>query len=201
MKNSSLLKQCNLVYKTIQQKIDNEAIELTDELKWIEWAFGVSVHAWKCIEERANGLRFLNQQEEIYFYKTLKPRFAGLIDYFTLLYKSVLFQPDDCLKLKAYWQSELDSCKKSMSKYITLYRNFEKQAAAPDLLYLTNSNNQQSLVFGININRYNITAASPVCLLSKVIAMKKYKQYIQYNKISNRITFKHDVLLKGISNK
>src|SRR5690349_83266 len=119
MKYSSLLNQSNVVYKAIQQEIEEKATELADEVKWIEWAFVLLIQAWERIEKRANDYSFLNHQDEICFYKTLKPRFTGLIDYFTLLYTSLLFQPDDYLQQKAYWKSELDSCRKSISKYET----------------------------------------------------------------------------------
>ncbi|THU40227.1 hypothetical protein FAM09_10170 [Niastella caeni] len=180
MKKPSLLEQCRIEYQTMQQVIENAAT-LSNELTWIESAFSLSMQAWNRIEKMAGSYIFADHEEEIYFYKTLKPQFTGLIDYLTLLYKSVLFQPDDLTKQKDYWKSELTSCGEFIEKYQTLYRDNQRTSIS-ELSYLTQYN-QQSLVFGINVNHLNISTTSPVYIKMKVIAIKKYQQYIANNKI------------------
>jgi len=110
MKNSSLLQQCRLTYKKIQQEIQSHESQLPDEIKWIEWGFRAAMQAWLNIEKITEGYQYMNQQEEVYFFKSQKPRFTGLIDYFTLLYKSVLFQPEDYTNRGDYWKRELNTC-------------------------------------------------------------------------------------------
>lgn len=172
----SISKQCTIVYKTIQQKIADEWAEQVGEQQWIERAFGITVQAWSRLEQKVKAYRFLDQHEEIYFYKILRPQFTGLIDYFTLLYRSVLFLPDDCTKQRTYWRNELKHCKEFLARYKKLGSHFE------DLHF--SCNDQQPHVFGININYLNFTATSPGYLLARVIAIKKYQQYIQDSKLN-----------------
>ena len=178
MKNSFLLKQCNRIYKTMQQEMQGCQSELSDEVKWIEKGFGITMQAWLNIEKITDGYQFMNQQEEVYFYKTLKPRFTGLIDYYKLIYKSVLFQPDDSKKRAAYWRSELKNCNKLISRYKTACLYFEQQQPDSDIYFLQH-NNQQPLIFGIDVNQFKLTNTSYSYLLGSLIAMKKYKKFMQ----------------------
>src|SRR5262245_35047871 len=126
MENSFVLKECRLKYKSIKREIDRQASQLT-ELKWIEWAFSFSVRAWFGIEKLINQHRFPNQQDEMEFYKRLKPQFAGLIDYFQLLYKSALFIPEDITDRSAYYEGELENCKELIGWYKDGCRYYEEQ--------------------------------------------------------------------------
>lgn len=185
MKNSSLLQQCRLIYKTVEQKIQSAESQSAEELKWIEWGFGITMQAWLNIEKLTVGYQFMNQQEEVCFYKSQKPRFTGLIDYLSLLYKSVLFQPEDYMKRYAYWRSELNTCNEVISRFKIACVNYEQQQPDTDIYFLQN-NNQQPLVFGINVSHFNFNSTSYSCLLGRLIALKKYKKYIE-EKIYNEI--------------
>ena len=184
MKYSSLLIGISQVYKSIEQQIDKGAMELTDERKWIERAFGLAMKTWLDIEEIASNYKFLNREEEVYFYKTLKPGFTGLIEYFTLLYKSVVFQPDDSMKSDAYWKHELKNCSETISIYESGCLYYEKKQSDTDIYFLQ-QNNQQPLLFGLNVNRINFTDTSYSYLRGRLIAMKRYKKYIQLKLYEN----------------
>ena len=90
-----LQQQCGRLYKKLLRQLTGYETTITDEEKWIEWGFGITTKTWFGIQHEIDDYVFDDQQEEIAFYKVVKPRFIALIDYFTLLYISVLFQPDD----------------------------------------------------------------------------------------------------------
>ena len=183
MKNSCLLQQCRLIYETMLQEIQDCKSQLSDEAKWIERGFGITMQAWLNIEKITNDYLFINQQEEVCFYKTQKPRFTGLIDYFILLYKSVLFQPDDYSKREAYWRSELKNCNELIFRFKKACLNYEQQQPDADIYFLQ-QNNQQPLIFGINVSHFEFASTSYAYLLGRLIAMKKYKKFMQ-EKIRN----------------
>ena len=177
MKKLSLLTKSKLVYESIEQQIEKRAVELENERKWIEWAFCLAMNAWFEIEKISDGHRFANQAEEILFYKTLKPEFMGLIEYLTLLYKSVVFQPDDPMKRNAYWKREIMNCSKTMALYQLDCMYYEQQPDANE--YFLKENNQQSLVFELCRGLLKSSTVSYSCLLGRLIAVKKHKEYIQ----------------------
>ncbi|THU41229.1 hypothetical protein FAM09_03700 [Niastella caeni] len=174
MKYSSLLTESSQVYKLIEQQIEKGTLE-TDEGKWIERAFGLVMKTWLNIEEMASNNHFLDREEEIYFYKNLKPEFIGLIEYFTLLYKSVVFQPDDSI---AYWKHELKNCRELLFIYHSGCQYYEQELSNTDIYFLE-QNNQQPLLFGLNVSRNNFTDISYSYLRGRLIAMKRYEKYIQ----------------------
>ena len=185
MKNSFLLQQCRLIYNTIQQNIKSGESQSPDEMKLIEFGFGISMQAWLTIEKITDGYQFMNEQEEICFYKSQKPRFTGLIDYFTLCYKSVLFQPEDYTERGAYWRNEMNACNEVISRVKAACLNYRQEQLATDIYFLQH-NNQQPLLFGSNISNFNFNNTSYSCLLGRLIALKKYKKYVQ-EKIYNEI--------------
>jgi len=178
MKNSILLAETKQIYKSIEQQIEKGSLE-TDEGKWIERAFGLAMKSWLEIEVLVSNHRFLDQEEEIYFYKNLKPQFIGLIEYFTLLYKSVVFQPDDSMKRVAYWKHELNICRELVFTYHSGCQYYEQQLSNTDIYFLEQSN-QQSLLFGLNVSRINFADTSYSYLRGRLIAMKRYERYIQF---------------------
>jgi len=183
MKNSFLLQQCQLLYKTTWQKIQFSESQSADETKWIEWAFYLTTQAWLNIEKVANDYQFMNEQEEVCFYKSQKPRFTGLIDFFTLLYKSILFEPEDYTQKELYWKRELDTCIECIASCKTACLNYQQQQSDTDSFFLQ-CNNQGPLLFGNNASIPNLNSASYSCLLGRLIALKKYKKHLQ-EKICN----------------
>jgi len=178
MKNSFLLAETRQIYKSIEQQIEKGPME-TDEGKWIERAFALTMKTWLEIEVMVSNYRFSDQEEEIYFYKNLKPQFIGLIEYFTLLYKSVVFQPDDSMKTAQYWKHELKKCRELVFIYSSGCQYFEQQQSNTDTYFLEQSN-QQPLLFGLNVTRINFNNASYSYLRGRLIAMKRYEKYIQF---------------------
>jgi len=183
MKNSPLLTESSQVYKSIERQIEKGILE-TDEGKWIERSFGLAMKSWLEIEEMASNYRFLDREEEIYFYKNLKPDFIGLIEYFTLLYKSMMFQPEDSMKKSAYWKHELKNCRELVFIYNSACQYYEQQQSNTDIYFLK-QHNQEPLLFGLNVSRINFSDASYSYLRGRLIAMKRYEKYIQVKLYEN----------------
>jgi hypothetical protein len=172
-----LQQQCGRLYKKIVQQLAYYEATATDEKKWIEWGFGLTTKAWLSIQEKVEGYEFADRQEEIGFYKTLKPKFVALMDFFTLLYRSVLFQPEDSPGKKEYWERELITCQNFLSKHSAFCRYYEQGSTAMDTIYFLQQNNQQALIFGVNESKGHIIS-SYSHLLARIISIKKYQRYI-----------------------
>lgn len=168
--------QCGRLYKKMLQQL--AAPPATDEKKWIEWGFGIITRTWLVIQQEIENYQFADQQEEINFYKTVKPKFIALMDFFTLLYRAVLFQPDRKAEKKKYWQRELKTCEAFLKKHQSFCRYCEQGNTGMDHIYFVQDNNQQPLIFGINENNRQATT-SYSHLLARVISIKKYQGYLQ----------------------
>ena len=173
-----LQQQCGRLYKKLLRQLTGYETTITDEKKWIEWGFGITAKTWFGIQHEVDDYVFDDQQEEIAFYKVVKPRFIALIDYFTLLYKSVLFQPDDLPEKKEYWDHELDICKNYLLKHRLFCCYYEQGNTSMDHIYFVQENNEQPLLFGVNENRRR-TITTYSYLLARILSIKKYQTYIQ----------------------
>lgn len=178
MTNQLCLKQqCGRLYKKVLLQLAYYETTAADEKKWIEWSFSFTTKTWLNIQEKVEGVAFADLQEEISFYKTLKPKFVGLIDFFTLLYRSILFQPEDIKEKREYWKRELATCKNFLSKHKSFCRYYEQGETAMDPVYFVQQNNMQPLIFGINENIWHVTTSYSY-LLARVISIKKYQRYV-----------------------
>jgi hypothetical protein len=179
MTNQLCLPQhCGRMYNKMVQQLSGYETMAPDEKKWIEWGFGIATKSWFRIQQEVDGYLFADQEEEIGFYKTLKPKFIGLMDFFTLLYRSVLFQPEGAPGKKEYWKREQTTCKNFLSKHSAFCQYYEQGKTSMDHIYFVQHNNQQPIIFGINESKgHEITSYSH--LLARVISVKKYQGYIQ----------------------
>jgi len=172
-----LQQQCGRQYNKMLQQLAGYEAAITDEKKWIELGFGIAIKTWFGIQQKADHYVFDDQQEEITFFKVLRPRFIALIDYFTLLYKSALFQPQDEAQNLEYWQHERDICKNFLSRNQSFCRYYEQGKTTLDHIYFVQENNQQSLLFGVSENKGH-TTTSYSYLLARILSIKKYYRYI-----------------------
>lgn len=173
----SLKQQCDRLYKKVLLQLAYYETTATDEKKWVEWSFSFTTKAWLSIQERVEGVVFCDPQEEINFYKILKPKFVGLIDFLTLLYRSILFQPEDIKEKREYWKRELATCKIFLSKHKSFCRYHEQGETGMDPVYFVQQNNKQPLIFGINENIWHVITSYSY-LLARVISIKKYQRYV-----------------------
>ncbi|MBO9204924.1 MULTISPECIES: hypothetical protein [Niastella] len=173
----NLLNECRLMYRSIDQQIKQKISHPAEELHWIEWAFNLSLHAWAGIEKLVKQHQFLNAKDELVFYKFLKPKFVGLIDHFPLLYKAVLFMPDDIIDRSIYWESELEQCNLLIIEFKGHCRSCEKQPGIDS--FFRKQNDLLSPEFGSNINKANISSIPYDLLLGKLVALEKFRKFLQ----------------------
>ena len=54
----------------------------------IAFCFKISVDYWNKLRLYAKDHGFANEEDEIWFFKTIKPKFTALIEYYTLVYNA-----------------------------------------------------------------------------------------------------------------
>ncbi|WP_166437082.1 RteC domain-containing protein [Niastella caeni] len=170
--------QCTRLYRKMLQQLAGFENTATDEKKWIEWGFCVATKTWFRIQAEVDSYQFADQLEEINFYKTLKPKFIGLMDFFSLLYKTVLFQPDDSEGKMEYWKEELAICKNFLLKHSAFCQYYKQGYTGMDHIYFVHENNREPLIFGTNENKGHVVT-SYSHLLARVISITKYQRYLQ----------------------
>lgn len=78
------------------------------DLEKLEQSFRITIKAWSRLQDEFLGYRFDTTEEEINFFKYIKPLFTGRIEFYAMAYKAALFCPEDNKKqLRSFWKEEL----------------------------------------------------------------------------------------------
>lgn len=72
----------------------------------IEQCFQLANLHWNKVKKKLNTYRFKNEENEIEFFKTIKPRFTSEIEYYSFLYHSLIFEPDGTDAAIDFWSRE-----------------------------------------------------------------------------------------------
>ena len=132
----------NLLYKKLLTDIEECRDKSLSEKDQIECAFKTSTIYWENIKKQLAGYEFENIKDEINFYKNIKPKFTSHIEYFTMLYQSLLFIPSlegDEFK-KAYWEHEQKRLKRFVDKNFQFVNYYSNGQTNMDLQYFVAAN-------------------------------------------------------------
>jgi hypothetical protein len=85
--------------------------------------------------------QFLNDEEEIWFFKIIKPKFTALIEYYTLVYHAELFMPslkeDDT---HTFWKKEKEKIKKFYRQHTEFCEYYKSGDTSMDYIYFLKKN-------------------------------------------------------------
>lgn len=103
---------CEDLYQELLSEIYQcRRLDLTPSSR-IAFCFKISVDYWNKLRQYIREHDFPGEADEIRFFKTIKPKFTALIEYYTLVYNAELFMPrlrtED---MHAFWKKEAEKVK------------------------------------------------------------------------------------------
>lgn len=112
------------------------------EAKRVESCYHVATDYWLKVKEVFKEPTVYNEQEEICFFKELKPLFTCHIEYYLILNQALLFLPEDPEIIVGYWQGELKRYFRFYEKHRDFIKYFEGYSTEYDSEYFTRRNNR-----------------------------------------------------------
>src|SRR5437016_2022586 len=101
------------IEKCLQHQLSEEA--------QVECAFKVAGNYWQKLKDLFKNYRFKNRDEEVDFFKNIKPAFTSYIEYFTIVYSSQILKPvNDIDALQCFWEQE----EKKLERFIKKNKAF-----------------------------------------------------------------------------
>lgn len=95
---------------TAYQQMQEELVRCTTGeafcIKEAEQCFQLANHYWNKVKEKLNTCRFETDESEIEFFKMVKPKFTSEIEYYSLLYYSLVFEPAGLDAAISFWGRE-----------------------------------------------------------------------------------------------
>ncbi len=174
-----------LIDELIVTEIGNKSL-----LEKSEQGYQAAVRYWQMAEKEIKGKGFASDEEEISFYKTIKPLFTARIEFYSLLYQAVLFKPADAEKEMVFWQNELRRVilfRVANAEFIKYYENCHTDC--DEQYYLTkNSPSPDPQSYRIyNSPGYTVLKDAQT---AAVIGHSLYHQFIQMQLVSGKGQYK-----------
>lgn len=158
------------LYESMQQDIACCKLKGPDLRAQVERCFQVCEQYCGIIAIEMEGHAFASVQEEIRFYKNIKPIFVSEIRYYRLLYHLVLFEPSEKPdQIKDFWLRELqrfDKFVRDNKEFCDYYKNSSQDRDAEWFTKPTAHDENTEIV------QYDVLA-------SDFLAMEKYAAYIK----------------------
>jgi RteC protein len=124
-----------------KMQADIRRLELP-ELERIESCFRIATGYWHRLKETIRDHGFAGDDEEIGFFKKVKPLFTSQIEFYMLVYQAMLFQPEnDSSELMLYWENEFRRLQKFIESKEEFVRYFKSGSICKDQQYFLRENN------------------------------------------------------------
>jgi RteC protein len=168
----------NQLYNEMQADISR--VELP-ELKRVECCFRIATDYWCRLKELIRDQDFAGYDKEIDFFKNVKPLFTSEIEFYTLVYQAMLFQPEnDPCELTIFWKNELRRLQKFKESKEEFVRYFKSGSVCMDQQYFLRENNDLSnAVFCKIYGQDRKYTTSHDCLVAALLAQEMYHEYVK----------------------
>jgi RteC protein len=144
----------------------------------IECCFQISSNYWNRIKQEIATIVFASPDEEIDFYKNVKPKFISEIEYFGLVYHTIWFRPKDSFtELKNFWINEMNRLEKFIKDNTEFYEYYILGSSWNDASYFTAAQNEPEKRSSEFFEQDKLMRSRPDYLVATIIALKKYKEY------------------------
>ena len=98
--------------KELSKELDDCWRNDLPEVKRFENCFWIADKFCKNIERQVLQKGFANEDEEIRFFKEIKPQFAALVEFFVIATEALWFVGSEVVCSKAFWKEETDKYKR-----------------------------------------------------------------------------------------
>jgi hypothetical protein len=95
---------------------------------------------WQKILRHVNAHAFANEAEEIQFFKTVKPKYTSLIEYYTMVYHAELFRPTCEDELQAFWRKENARAARFHCEHASFCAYYKSGCTSMDQIYFMRCN-------------------------------------------------------------
>lgn len=151
------------------------------DMEKIEACFKCSLDYWARIKQLVKKHDFPTAEEEIYFFKKVKPLFTARIEYYTHRYHALLFMPvNDLQDLRRFWKWELRKIERFYENNEAFCRYMREGASDKDNEYFVRAANHAAPLLQGRLHDLDPeTATSHDYLVTMIAAYELYGGFVQ----------------------
>ena len=171
--------QIQSIYRQLRADVDVCRQQDMPELERIECCFRTASVYWVNMREELSQYRFTTEEEEIDFFRNIKPLFTSQIEFYTLIYQGMLFKPkEDPVKIAAFWAGEsarLNRFCENKEAFIAYYKSGD---TCLDRQYFLRDNNKTPGAVAPRVYDINTHfSTSHDWLVAALMAQEMYHEY------------------------
>lgn len=158
----------------------------------VTYCFTICMDYWNKLKDLMRQYKFENDEEEIWFFKVIKPKFTALLEYYTLVHHAELFMPalhDENAHI--FWKKETEKIRKFYRQHLDFCDYYKSGSTGMDYIYFLRKNAEdckdcRNKLYDTEDNL--ITSHSH--LVSSLLAYDMYDAYIeqQVKKVDDHIS-------------
>jgi hypothetical protein len=145
----------------------------------VESAFLITQKHCNELKQVCREHKFSNDDEEIYFFKTIHPQFAGRMMYYSIMYESLISCPSCDVAAKTFWLKELDRYDRFRARYGNVVDYFDQHRTDHDGRYFLRRTGDRIVLVH---EKAQFMCAEETTIWSTSAAMyfaeKSYNQYV-----------------------
>jgi len=165
------------LYSQMQEEINELKKYCNNEILLVEKCFSIALHYWNKIKHRLAIFTFKQEEEEIIFFKNIRPLFIAAIEYYTLQYQALLFKPsNDPDELALYWLQQLKRVTLFYDRHKEFYHYYLSGQTNNDKAYFTRS---ASSADTFKKNDFNMKSSSYDDIAARIMAYRQYNSYAE----------------------
>ncbi len=137
---------------------------------------------WGVLRAEISCHEFVNTEEEIKFFKYIKPRFTSEVEYYSLLYHAELFRKDihDEIDLEKFWVREHQRLLRFILENETFYNYYKEGKTCSDEDFFIRQNSDLSnfpKAKVYDLEEKATTSHDP--LVTMILALERYMKFIE----------------------
>jgi hypothetical protein len=118
-------------------------LHLTEE-KEAEACFGACMLYEQKLAKWVSAFDFEKEEDEIYFFKILRPGFTSQIEYYKKLYQSILFKPSCKKEQSRFFEYEIDKADRFFIENAGFYQYYKNGQTSNNSVYFLRSCHQEN---------------------------------------------------------
>lgn len=171
-----MISYCQHMYHSLSEELLRHQQAHHSFQREVEACFGSCYHYWSLVAEKMAAYSFTSLDEEILFFRTIKPLFVALIEYYQFLYHSLLFQPESKPALLAvFWEREASRLPVFIARHESFYHYYKDGCTHRDEEFFTRRPDPL---------HPNEPCSSCDHLVSRLLALQHYDDYANKKRAS-----------------
>lgn len=153
----------------------------------LDCCFQICTSYWAIVKDRVASCDFETINEEIYFFKKIKPLFTSEIEYYGFVsFAEITKEKEaDPVELQRFWSNETLRMEKFIKANQDFYEYYKSGKSDKDAIFFTRENSDLSNF--LKAKPYDLetnATTSHDYLVSGILALEKYQNYLQKERLN-----------------